>query len=83
MTNVLTHPEPDTLNIDICEGERYDFFGTPYNQTGIYYHRKENTYMCDSVYVLNLRVNPYPGKTDRDGCRGYTHFLCVDWKPMV
>ncbi len=62
MTNVLTHPEPDTLNIDICEGERYDFFGTPYNQTGIYYHRKENTYMCDSVYVLNLRVNPYPAK---------------------
>ena len=32
MTNVLTHPEPDTLNIDICEGERYDFFGTPYTK---------------------------------------------------
>lgn len=62
MKHVLTDPEPKTIDVDICEGESYEFFGQSYNQAGTYTYAKENPYMCDSVYILNLRVNPYPEK---------------------
>ena len=56
------NPEPLTLEVGICEGESYDFFGTSYSETGTYTYRKENEAMCDSVYILNLRVDPLPAK---------------------
>lgn len=62
MEHVLTKPEPLTLEVGICEGESYDFFGTHYSETGTYTYQKENEVMCDSVYILNLRVDPLPTK---------------------
>lgn len=62
MERVLTKPEPLTLEVGICEGESYDFFGTRYSETGTYTYQKENEAMCDSVYILNLRVDPLPAK---------------------
>lgn len=62
MKHVLTNPEPLTMEVGICEGESYDFFGTRYSETGTYTYRKENEAMCDSVYILNLRVDPIPAK---------------------
>lgn len=62
MEQVLANPEPLTLDVGICEGESYDFFGTSYSETGTYTYRKENEAMCDSVYILNLRVDPLPAK---------------------
>ncbi len=60
MLRVLEEPEPKVLDIEICEGESYDFFGEYYDKTGTYTHRVPNEYMCDSIYVLNLRINPIP-----------------------
>lgn len=60
LQRVLEQPKPQTLDIEICEGDEYEFHGETYNQTGTYTVRVENEFMCDSVYTLNLRVNPIP-----------------------
>ena len=58
MEKVLVKPEEVTLNIDICEGETCILNGVEYDKTGLYKSSKENEFMCDSLYVLNLRVLP-------------------------
>lgn len=60
LKRVLEEPEPQTLDVEICEGDEYEFHGETYTQTGTYTARVENEFMCDSVYTLNLRVNPIP-----------------------
>ena len=56
LENVLEKPRPDTLVVNICEGETCLFHGAEYDQTGIYRYSQSNDYMCDSVFVLNLTV---------------------------
>lgn len=46
--------------IQICNGETYEFFGKVYYNTGIYDTTFKTIYGCDSVKVLNLKVNPLP-----------------------
>lgn len=58
LEKVLEKPRPDTLVVNICEGETCLFHGAEYNQTGIYRFTKDNEFMCDSLYVLNLTVLP-------------------------
>ena len=58
LNKVLIKPDVDTLNINICEGESCMFNGVEYSKTGTYRFSKENEYMCDSLYVLNLSVLP-------------------------
>lgn len=58
LNKVLVKPEVDTLEISICEGESCVFNDVEYNKTGIYKFSKENEFMCDSLYVLNLKVVP-------------------------
>lgn len=60
MLRVLDQPEPKILDVNICEGEEYEFFGEYYDKTGTYTHRTPNDFMCDSIHVLNLRINPIP-----------------------
>lgn len=60
MNRVLERPQPDTLNVAICEGDVYDFHGKEITETGQYFYTKSNDYMCDSVYVLNLQINALP-----------------------
>lgn len=60
LRRVLEEPEPQTLDVEICEGDEYKFHGETYTQTGTYTARVANEFMCDSVYTLNLRVNPIP-----------------------
>ena len=60
--HVLIKPEPDTLNVLLCSGETYSFFGKEYDKTGVYRYTKNNDYMCDSLYVLNLSILPHPEK---------------------
>lgn len=60
LRRVLEEPEPQVLDIEICEGDEYEFHGETYTQTGTYTARVANEFMCDSVYTLNLRVNPIP-----------------------
>ena len=58
LKNVLIRPDVDTLNVNICEGDVYNFFGKDCEKAGIYRYEKSNEFMCDSVFVLNLSVLP-------------------------
>lgn len=60
MLRVLEQPRPDTLQINICEGDRFIFHDEEYSKTGRYIHRVSNEFMCDSIYILDLVVNPIP-----------------------
>lgn len=62
MKQVLERPEPDTLNISICEGDFYDFHGKNCFEAGTYRYYQGNENMCDSIFVLNLTVLPVPDK---------------------
>jgi hypothetical protein len=48
----------DTVNATLCQGETYNFAGQSYNSTGTYSHAYITKNGCDSIVVLNLRVNP-------------------------
>ena len=58
LEHVLLNPRPDTLEVNICEGETCFFHGREYDQNGFYTHTQDNDYMCDSIYVLKLNVLP-------------------------
>ncbi len=58
LKKVLIKPDVDTLNVCICEGDVYDFFGKECGKAGTYRYEKSNEFMCDSVYVLNLSMLP-------------------------
>ena len=51
-----THYSKETASI--CEGESYEWQGTVYTETGIYYKKYEAIDHQDSVCVLELTVNP-------------------------
>lgn len=57
---VLERPEPDTLSVSVCEGDSYEFYGSFYDEPGVYIYTTDNDYMCDSVHVLILTVEPLP-----------------------
>ena len=48
----------DTVNVEICEGEYFNEYGFHENTPGIYTHSEQNQYGCDSIFSINLRVNP-------------------------
>ena len=58
LRKVLIKPDVDTLNVSICEGETCMFNGVEYSKTGTYRFSKDNEFMCDSLFVLNLTVLP-------------------------
>ncbi|MFW5655988.1 MAG: T9SS type A sorting domain-containing protein [Bacteroidota bacterium] len=43
---------------NICEGQIYAFNGNDYHTTGIYYDSLTTVHGCDSVFMLDLTVNP-------------------------
>ena len=49
-----------TDNQSICEGESYLWHGTLYSGAGTYTATYSTISGCDSVYTLNLAVNPLP-----------------------
>ena len=59
LKNVLEKPKVDTLLVNICEGDVYDFHGKEYENAGTYYYTQSNEFMCDSVYMLQLTVLPH------------------------
>jgi hypothetical protein len=59
MLNIGFHPNYEFVdNQTICDDGVYSWRGSDYNVQGIYYDSLINIYGCDSVYVLNLTVNP-------------------------
>ncbi len=49
---------PVIINKTICFGESFDYRKKTYNTTGKYVENKSNSAFCDSVFTLNLTVNP-------------------------
>ncbi len=47
-----------TENFTICQGQQYSWHGNVYGTAGAYYDSLLTAGGCDSVYVLNLTVNP-------------------------
>ncbi len=45
-------------NVSICDNETYNFRGTILNHSGTYYDYLKTQEDCDSIYKLNLIVNP-------------------------
>lgn len=49
----------DTISVNICEGESYEFYGKVYTDTGLYTETLSgNAHECDTLHTLNLKVNP-------------------------
>ncbi|MBI5218688.1 MAG: T9SS type A sorting domain-containing protein [Bacteroidia bacterium] len=56
--SLSVNPVDTTLQLQtICEGNNYNFFGTPLTATGTYYHTLTSSLLCDSVIQLSLTVN--------------------------
>jgi hypothetical protein len=56
---LIVNPTYFTSKIDtICQGESYNFFGKLLTTSGIYYDTLQTIYGCDSVFELDLTVNP-------------------------
>lgn len=68
--------------VEICAGETYNFFGDEIFTTGTYRKTLTTPLGCDSIYVLNLVVNPLPdatigGNPNINLCEGYTRPISV------
>ena len=62
------------VNVEICEGETYDFFGQTLNTAGIFTHTLQTVHGCDSVIILNLAVNPlFNTPISAEICEGQTY----------
>ncbi|MBQ7532311.1 MAG: T9SS type A sorting domain-containing protein [Bacteroidales bacterium] len=54
MSNIIG--PSDTLYINKRACREYVWYGTPYDESGVYYHIVENEDSCDSIIALNLTV---------------------------
>jgi len=59
--NLTVHPVYEFAeNQQICDGDSFLWHGNSYAIAGTYYDSLLTVYGCDSVYILNLTVNPVP-----------------------
>lgn len=55
----------------MCDGDTYSWQGNDYTQTGVYTASYNTIHGCDSIYELNLTVNPsYEFVTNQNICQG-------------
>jgi hypothetical protein len=63
-------------NKTICEGSTYEWYGQNLTSEGIYHKTFQTSAGCDSVYSINLKVNPAYSITEN-------HSICIgdsiDW----
>ncbi|MEI6061660.1 MAG: T9SS type A sorting domain-containing protein, partial [Bacteroidota bacterium] len=63
-----------TESYSICNGASYTWHGTVYNSAGIYTANYTSFYGCDSIYTLNLSVNPvYAYSENHSICNGASY----------
>lgn len=69
---IIIHPIFETItNTEICEGDIYYWRGNGYATAGTYNDSLQTINGCDSVFVLNLTVNPtYEEETHVEICEG-------------
>ncbi|MDD3875193.1 MAG: DUF2341 domain-containing protein [Bacteroidales bacterium] len=57
--NLIVHPSfEQTITVEICAGEFYNWHGANYSVSGLYYDSLVTSFGCDSVFILNLKVHP-------------------------
>jgi hypothetical protein len=57
--NLTVHPTFEFVDSEeICDGDVFSWHGNNYTTAGTYYDSLLTIHNCDSVYVLNLTVNP-------------------------
>lgn len=73
--NLTVHPlYNDTIDVEICQGETYTQYGFNENQSGIYTNHSLSIYGCDSLFSINLTVNPiYNDTITAEICQGETY----------
>ncbi|MEE0900284.1 MAG: gliding motility-associated C-terminal domain-containing protein [Bacteroidales bacterium] len=73
--NLVVHPiYNDTLEVEICEGETYTQYGFNESLSGVYTHQGSSIYGCDSLFSINLSVNPiYNDTINAEICQGQTY----------
>ena len=63
-----------TENHSICNGDTYNWQGTDYTTAGAYTAGYTTIHGCDSIYTLNLAVNPVYAFTENQSiCNGDTY----------
>ncbi|HBG70525.1 MAG: hypothetical protein A2W93_03660 [Bacteroidetes bacterium GWF2_43_63] len=74
--NLTVNPSYVTLSgVEVCNGESYFWRGDTYTATGTYYDSLLTQTGCDSVFVLNLTVNPsYVTLSEIEVCMGESFF---------
>jgi gliding motility-associated-like protein len=61
-------------NQTICQGSSYVWHGNTYTLAGTYYDSLTTSLGCDSVYVLNLQINPtYTTNINQTICEGQVY----------
>ena len=77
VVNLLVHPNyNDTITVEICQGETYNFNNFNESEAGIYTHSGMSIYGCDSLFTLNLIVNPtYTTNLSAEILEGQTYDL--------
>ncbi|MGI6409772.1 MAG: hypothetical protein ACOX0V_00840 [Bacteroidales bacterium] len=75
--NLIVYPTyTETLNVEICEGEYYEFAGQNLSESGEYSHSFESIFACDSIVNLNLTLNPITiTNLYEEICEGDTYFF--------
>ena len=70
--NLVVRPTyNDTVNVEICQGEAFTQYGFNETQAGIYTHSSLSVYGCDSLFSINLTVNPiYNDTITAEICQG-------------
>lgn len=73
--NLVVHSTyNDTIDVEICQGETFNQYGFNENQAGIYTHRSLSVHGCDSLFSINLTVNPiYNDTITAEICQGETY----------
>lgn len=65
------------LEENICQGESYEFGGETYTEAGQYMVEYKTQSGCDSVYHINLSVNPnYSFNREASICQGESYEFC-------
>ncbi len=73
--NLTVNPVYDfTENYSICQGETYTWQGSDYTVADTYTANYTSAFGCDSIYTLNLTVNPVYAFTENHSiCEGDTY----------
>ena len=77
---VVVHPDVEKhVDVSICEGDTYEFFGELLDTPGEYQHLLQTQFGCDSLVKLTLSVDAYQVPPIQDQYECYAHGSTPSW----